>query len=154
MKKRTIKMPDDYMDSIEPYDYKELKPFSSTYLAGYLAERYDMKADECVDRANIRMEYTAKTQVSATVDGYHTVTYNNGRFRMKDQKVKYVLMPVWMLSNQWDGETYTFAMNGQTGKVTGRLPVDKGAFRNIWLQNSLISSVIVSLLLLMISYFF
>ena len=78
----------------------------------------------------------------------------DGRFRMKDQKVKYVLMPVWMLSNQWDGETYTFAMNGQTGKVTGRLPVDKGAFRNIWLKNSLISSVIVSLLLLMISYFF
>ncbi|MDD6616597.1 MAG: hypothetical protein PUF13_10925 [Lachnospiraceae bacterium] len=147
-------MPDEMMDRLEPYDMHAAVDFQPAYLAGYLAERYDLKADECVDRANSRMEYTAKAQVSATVDGYHTVTYNNGRFRMNDQKIKYVLMPVWMLSNQWNGETYTFAMNGQTGKVTGRLPVDKGAFRKIWLQNSLISSVIISLLLLMISYFF
>lgn len=29
---------------------------------------------------------------------------------------KYALYPVWMLTTQWNGQTYTFAMNGQTGK--------------------------------------
>nr|AHF25204.1 hypothetical protein [uncultured bacterium Contig1578] len=32
-----------------------------------------------------------------------------------------------MLNRQWNGKTYTFAMNGQTGKLVGNLPVDKGA---------------------------
>ena len=39
------------------------------------------------------------------------------------------LFPVWLLSTSWRGENYLFAMNGQTGKFVGDLPVDKGAAR-------------------------
>ena len=42
------KMPDDYMDSIEPFDYAGLKPFSTAYLPGYLADKYDVTAHETV----------------------------------------------------------------------------------------------------------
>lgn len=44
-------------------------------------------------------------------------------------KAKYALFPVWLLSTSWRGENYLFAMNGQTGKFVGDLPVDKGAAR-------------------------
>jgi hypothetical protein len=37
-----------------------------------------------------------------------------------------VMMPVWMLNTRWKDKTYTFAMNGQTGKIVGNLPVDAG----------------------------
>ena len=32
---------------------------------------------------------------------------------------------VWMLHTKWQGKDYLFAMNGQTGKLVGDLPVDK-----------------------------
>ena len=44
-------------------------------------------------------------------------------------KAKYALFPVWVLSTSWQGNNYIFAMNGQTGKFVGNLPVDKAAAR-------------------------
>ena len=38
-----------------------------------------------------------------------------------------LLYPVWLLNTTWNGNKYTFAMNGQTGKFVGDLPVDKAA---------------------------
>ena len=29
------------------------------------------------------------------------------------------LLPVWFLNTKWNGKTYSFAMNGQTGKIIG-----------------------------------
>ena len=42
--------------------------------------------------------------------------------------VRYALYPVWLLNTTWNGEKYTFAMNAQTGKFVGDLPVDKSAY--------------------------
>ena len=35
-------------------------------------------------------------------------------------------MPVWLLNYNYKGKMYTFAMNGQTGKVVGKLPRSGG----------------------------
>ena len=51
---------------------------------------------------------------------------------LKNNKVKYALYPVWLLNTTWDGKKYTFAMNGQTGKFVGELPMDKKAYKK-WL---------------------
>ena len=48
--------------------------------------------------------------------------------RLSNSSAKYALYPVWILNTTWNGETYRFAMNGQTGKVVGKLPLDKGAY--------------------------
>ena len=47
--------------------------------------------------------------------------------RLRNAKAKYALYPVWLLNLSWNNEKYTFAMNGQTGKFVGNLPLDKGA---------------------------
>ena len=38
------------------------------------------------------------------------------------------MYPVWLLNTKWNGKQYTFAMNGQTGKMVGDLPMDKAAY--------------------------
>ena len=38
-----------------------------------------------------------------------------------------------MLNTRWRDQTYTFAMNGQTGNFIGDLPTDKGKFWRILL---------------------
>ena len=117
------KMPDAHMDAIEPFDYSELKPFSNAYLPGFLAERYDMEPEACYSRADERAGNTAAEIVAQTVKGYSSVVPQGRQIRIHRGHVSYALMPVWMLSTQWNGENYLFAMNGQTGKLIGDLPV-------------------------------
>ncbi len=124
----STKMPDAHMDAIEPYDYLELVPFSSAYLPGYLADKYDMEADTCIERANERIRTSTEDVFDATVTGYTTYNSESSTIDIQPGEVKYVLLPVWILNTKWKGKDFLFAMNGQTGKLIGDLPVDKGKF--------------------------
>ena len=120
------KMPDDYMDSIEPFDYAGLKPFSTAYLPGYLADKYDVTAHESMERADRRFRSSAIDQMRRDVSGYETVSQVGDNVRLHRGKVHYALMPVWTLRTKWKNEDYLFMMNGQTGKMVGDLPVSNG----------------------------
>lgn len=120
-------MPDDLMESIEPFDYSQAVDFQTAYLAGYFADKYDVTAEQCVTRANERVKASTQEEFAKTVMGYTTVMPKSSRVNIKNGKAKYGLYPVWILNTTWNGEKYLFAMNGQTGKFVGNLPVDKGA---------------------------
>ena len=122
------KMPDAHMDAIEPFDYRELKPFSTAYMPGFLAERYDVDADECAKRAQLRATNTAEQIISGTARGYSSCVPVGREVSLNRGQVKYVLLPVWLLATRWNGKSFLFAMNGQTGKLIGDLPVSKGRF--------------------------
>ncbi len=118
-------MPDDLMDSIEPYNYKELKPFSMAYMPGYLADKYDVSQDKCRDRARERAVNTARSALFQTVTGYTSVNVTGQEERIHSDKVQYAMLPVWLLSTRWDNKNYLFAMNGQSGQMIGDLPVSR-----------------------------
>ncbi len=122
------KMDDALMDSIEPFDYDSLYDFSSSYLPGFFAEVYDVSTDECFERARVRAENTALQEMTNSIGGYDTVSVANKKIRVVNDKVTYAFLPVWVLSTKWRDKNYIFAMNGQTGKMVGNLPVDKGLF--------------------------
>ena len=122
------KMPDAHMDSIEPFDYSEMKTFSTAYLAGYMADKYDVSKEESENRADLRVANTIESMVNNTAIGYTTCVANNRAVNVKHKKAKYVLLPVWMLSTRWNGNNYLFAMNGQTGKFIGDLPISSKKF--------------------------
>ena len=121
------KMPDDLMESIEPYDFSDAVDFRTAYLAGYLADKYDVDAEQSIERANARVKKSTEEAFASTVQGYETVIAENSNIKLRDGKTKYALYPVWLLNTTWNGSKYTFAMNGQTGKFVGDLPVDKAA---------------------------
>ena len=121
------KMPDPMMDSIEPFDYSELKPFSTAYLPGFLADIYDVSAEEASERAVRRACSTSITEINATAAGsYASCTPVSQQVDMPRFQAHYALLPVWMLATRWNDKTYLFAMNGQTGKLIGDLPVSMG----------------------------
>lgn len=140
------KMPDDHMDSIEPYDYQELKPFSTAYLPGFLADKFDVTVEQCRQRADQRCEGTLSATLRATVTGYHTCTLIHDSVKLKRGKVHYALMPVWMLNTKWKGKDFLFAMNGQTGKLVGDLPVSWGRFWGLFAAIAAPLSVLGSVL--------
>ncbi len=128
----STKMPDDLMESLEPFDFSEAVDFQTAYLAGYLADKYDVDAEQSIGRANDRIKQSTADAFSATVQGYTAVTPEATSIRLQNGQSKYALYPVWLLNTTWKGKKYTFAMNGQTGKLVGDLPLDKSAY-NKWL---------------------
>ena len=122
------KMADDLMESIEPFDFNEAVDFKTAYLAGFLADRYDVTAEESIERANSRIKNTTEQEFRKTVQGYDSVMPESGSVRLRNAEASYALYPVWLLNTSWQGEQYTFAMNGQTGKFVGDLPVDNGSY--------------------------
>ena len=123
----STKMADDLMESIEPFNCGEAVDFQTAYLAGYLADKYDVTAEESIDRANERVKKSTEQAFAETVIGYDTVVAENTSVQFHGGKAKYALYPVWLLNTTWNGNKYTFAINGQTGKFVGDLPVDKAA---------------------------
>ena len=123
------KIEDDLMESIEPFAMQDAIPFQTAYLAGYVADKYDVSAEDSIERANKRIRRSTEETFQQTVTGYDSVKVDNSSIQLHGGKAKYALFPVWLLSTSWRGENYLFAMNGQTGKFVGDLPVDKGAAR-------------------------
>ncbi|MBE6620906.1 MAG: hypothetical protein E7625_06060 [Ruminococcaceae bacterium] len=116
------KMADDLMESLEPFRFSDAVDFQTAYLAGYLADKYDVSAEESVDRANARVRQSTQDAFAATVHGYSTLTPQESSIRLHGGKSHYALYPVWLFNTTYRGEKYTFAMNGQTGKFVGNLP--------------------------------
>ena len=122
------KMPDAHMDAVEPFLYEDLKRFSPAYLPGYLADKYDQDAEFCSKRANERMNESTKDAFAATAVGYTSLTPEYTDIKLKKGEISYTMMPVWLLSTKWADKNFLFAMNGQTGKLIGDLPIDWGKF--------------------------
>ncbi|MCR5305559.1 MAG: hypothetical protein K6E36_03560 [Oscillospiraceae bacterium] len=130
----STKMDDTMMESLEPYDFAEAQAFRTAYLSGYLADKYDVSAEESIERANERIKRSTVQAFRETVRGYDSVTPEAENVSLTGGKAKYALYPVWMLTTSWNGNQYHFAMNGQTGKFVGNLPSDKGkAWRTFFL---------------------
>ena len=119
------KLDDTLMESIEPFDFSEAVDFQTAYLAGYLADKYDVPAENCIDRVNERVKRSTEAAFANTVVGYSSVMPENSSVRLKQSNLKYAFLPVWILNTTWNGNKYVFAMNGQTGKFVGDLPIDK-----------------------------
>lgn len=143
----STKMPDAHMDAIEPFNYSELAPFSTAYLPGFLADKYDVDAETCCPRAEERIRNSTRTAIKATVTGYSNLTTEAEDIYIRKGAIKYALLPVWMLATRWNNKDFLFAMNGQTGKLIGDLPIAWGKF---WAWFAGISLPLMALLALVL----
>jgi len=119
----STKMDDALMESIEPYDFSKLTDFDTAYLSGYFADKYDVPSETGHDRVRQRVSSTMDSMVAPTLVGYATAIPTARNVAVTHGKARYVLLPVWMLYTKYEGKDYIFAMNGQTGKMTGTFPI-------------------------------
>ena len=119
------KLDDAIMESIEPFDYAQMVDFETAYLSGFFADKYDVQVDEGHSRIKERAQDTIYETIRQSCVGYSSLVPLSQNVHINHGKARYVLLPVWMLHTQYEGKTYVFAMNGQTGKMTGTLPVCK-----------------------------
>ncbi len=142
------KMPDDISQSIEPFDYNGCVDFRPDYLSGYLADKYDVGSDVGAQIANARIHKSTESAFRSTVSGYSSAVQESANIRFKRGNAIYALMPMWILSTNYRGQIYRFAMNGQTGKFIGDLPMDTGKF---WRLFAGITAAVTALVFLLSS---
>lgn len=146
------KMGDAIMESIEPYDYSGIVPFETAYLSGFFADKYDVDAADGEERVRQRVSASMESMISSSMHGYSTVVPTNKRLQVSHSKANYVLLPVWLLNIRYNSQTYLFAMNGQTGKMTGTFPIcpkrTAGWFLGIWAG----ASALICLLLMLMGW--
>lgn len=124
----STKMDDTLMESIEPFHMEDAVDFQTAYLSGFLADRYDVNSEQSIDRANQRIKTSTEEAFASTVQGYATAVPVSSNIQLQGGQARYALYPVWILNTRWNDKKFTFAINGQTGKIAGDLPMDKGAF--------------------------
>ena len=139
----SAKMDDTLMQSLEPFDFREAVDFQTAYLAGYLADKYDVDREKSIQTANERIKTTTQQFFDSTVQGYDEVSAESRNISLADSKAHYALYPVWLLNTTWNGQQYTFAMNGQTGKFVGDLPVDEKVYKSHFIRTAAITAAIV-----------
>lgn len=120
------KIDNKLMDSLEPFDLESLNSFNPAYMAGYFAEQPDEKVEDTTSRATERMELAMKQKMDETAGNYSIKTVSSFEKYFVGQKSEYAMLPVWLLNVEYNNKMYTFAINGDTGKAVGKLPISKG----------------------------
>jgi len=128
----STRTPDDIMDSIEPFIFSKLEDFSTHYLSGFLAERYDEDKEKLYQRAKTRFEGSAENKINQSLNRYSKVRRIINKKRIDNLKSKYGLLPVWLLYSNYKDKQYIYAMNGQTDKITGNLPIAYSKVFKFW----------------------
>jgi len=119
------KMDDRMMDMLEPFSYEGLKKFQMPYLSGYIAEKYDFTDKELFPRVQERVKKYTEGFIRSTIKGYSTTNLTRQYLQQHQKKAEYTLLPVWMFCYDYKNAEHNFYMNGQTGKIIGKPPLDK-----------------------------
>lgn len=140
----SLRMDNDLMDSLEPYDYSKLTEFDGAYLAGFVADRFDSSPDDEIPRATERTINSTVQAMKGTVSGFETTNLRSNKLKLDSAKVSYAFLPVYVFNCEYKGKKYRYAVNGQTGKVVADLPASKG----LMLKSSMLAGGIVGLIVL------
>jgi len=137
------KMEDAMMDSIEPFDMSEAVAFSTAYLAGFMADKYDVSPEDCMKRGLQRIRSSAEQVLGDSLHEFDTHSLEQSNVEVQNSSSHYALLPVWILNTTWNGNQYRFAMNGQTGKFIGDLPYDKSLYKKYFFTTAIVTALIV-----------
>lgn len=141
------KIPEKVLESLEPYDFKALKPFNAAYLQGYLADRFDRTTKESEGRVGERIRNTMRDEVYQSAHGYLQVTPQSATIDVTKGRIAYALLPIWLLHTEYKHKKYLFAMNGQSGKFVGDLPLSTGRLVTAMLLTFILAFILAFALL-------
>lgn len=119
-------MPDSTMDLMEPYDYKALEAFKAEYMSGFYGERYNRDADYMEYRAQTKVMQDASVMLHSSISGYATSRATRDGVELQRTEANFALFPVWVYNYRYKGQDYKFHVNGQTGKIVGKVPILPG----------------------------
>lgn len=139
-------MPNATMDLMEPYDYRALEQFKEEYMSGFFAERYNQDALSGEPRAITKAKTDAENILKQSITGYVGLTSSvNNEVTLQRTDTNYALLPVWIYNYTYKGEDYRFHINGQTGKIIGKVP---NSVQKVWGYGATVFASLFAILML------
>lgn len=139
----STKLDDTLMSNIAPFDYKLMRPFSMDYMSGFFAERYDVEDDTLVEKAEQKMKEGMRSNLMSTLGGYQNINIEQAHFEVHDLESNYGMLPVYLMTNEYEGKLYQYAVNGQTGLIYGEVPTSKAKVAGFGLTATVIFWVVL-----------
>lgn len=118
------KIDNELLNGIAPYNVNEAMKFSMPYLSGFFAEQYDIDEKDIIPKIEEQVNKYTKTLIKDTMQNFTTVKERVNNINILSKDMNYTLLPAWILTYQYNDKTYVFAVNGQTGKSFGELPLN------------------------------
>ncbi len=114
------------LNKLEPFNTADNKVYKPEYVAGFAAERYSLGVKDAWEKAKSLISARLRRNITKKIqDDYHADSVRSLRIRTGHSgiKYKYLLLPVWMAGFKYRDKLYQFMVNGQTGRVSGKIPV-------------------------------
>jgi hypothetical protein len=127
---------------VEPFPTKQLVPYDTSYLSGFVVEHYQVvlvdAAKEAEDEMNEKLEQMCAAQIPG--DTYRNLVINP---TYSGRTFKHILVPIWLLTYTYGARAFQVIANGVTGRIAGQYP------KSFWKVFFLVLGIIVFVLILM-----
>ncbi len=104
--------------------------FNPAYLAGYFSERFTIPRKDVEASTKQRITSAVESMIARSIGMYSKIQFLENRRDAQIDAWEYVLLPFWILTYNFQGKIYIYALNGQSGEFFGELPIDKKPFIN------------------------
>jgi hypothetical protein len=108
----------------EPYDLKQLRRFAPVLVSGWIHEEFSRDAGECarLSRGEAVDEIGVRLRRFMPGDSYSDLAWKTA---VQWESLEPILVPVWVLALRYRGDKppLRVVINGQTGKVAGKVPL-------------------------------
>lgn len=135
----------DILKYVCPFNSSDFVPFSMSYLSGFFAEKRDIEISEIEKSVNEKIKSYSTQKLLQSIE-FTNPTVKDSSIRIGDVRWSYNLLPVWVLNYKHKDKTYIYALNGQTGKVYGELPVCNKKLAALFAGVTAAASVILTVL--------
>jgi len=105
-------------NELTPWDLGALVPYAPDFLAGFQAEGYTVPLAEGHAEGRGKMEEVIRSDVRRDIGGDEQRIHDIDT-AWTEETFKHILLPVWMAAYKYNGKSYRFLVNGQTGEVQG-----------------------------------
>ena len=122
------------LDNLAPWYTQKLVPFNKKYLAGFTSEEYTIGLDNGFELAKVKMNRVIRQTVHQDIGGDQQ-QISSLKTNYQETSYKNVLFPLWTAQFKWKNRTYNYAINAQTGKVSGERPYS-------WLKIALVAGTL------------
>ena len=134
------------LKGIFPYEFGALEKFHMGYLSGFQAEKRDIDKETLSKEIHKEIQKYAEKRMRNTVSGHTSFNVETQNHTITKEEFKYTLLPVWVMTYRQSGnQVYYFAMNGQTGEIVGKLPINR---KKLWTLGGIIFAAVFALLMM------
>lgn len=106
---------------ITRWDLSKLQPFNSSFLSGFVTEKYTIPLEQGHLESKEEARRIADRWCRRDIGG-DTQRISNIDMDLSEETFKHVLLPVYVSAYRYNGKEYNFFINGETGALSGSRP--------------------------------